>query len=264
MMSVFENKVLWKIFGTMRDVVTREWRKLHNAELQALYSTKMFRCLDLEPSGEPLCVKHCTRMRKSAKVEVNVGPLPCSPPILRPKRRWEDNIKMDLREVGYDDRDWINLAQDRDQWRAYVRAAMNMQVLKSPEDSSEVCVLVRNGLRVVSGVDIHLEGQLQLFRPCVGISPRVRRHPPKTFTELIKRSFEQRVLTFTVSITNHNLRSEELTGSRQIHVEAELPHLFRIPRIPSVSLSHFEGHQDCGNCAMLGGGDRMELSEVFV
>ncbi|KAJ4448732.1 hypothetical protein ANN_00123 [Periplaneta americana] len=33
----------------------------------------------------------------------------------RPRRRWEDNIKMDLREVGYDDRDWINLAQDRDQ-----------------------------------------------------------------------------------------------------------------------------------------------------
>ncbi|KAJ4452099.1 hypothetical protein ANN_03615 [Periplaneta americana] len=63
-------------------------------------------------------------------------------------------------------------------------------------------------------------------------------------------------------ITNHNPRSEELTGARQIHVEAELPHLFRIPRIPSVSLHNFEGHQDCGNCAMLGRGDRMELSEV--
>ncbi|KAJ4437113.1 hypothetical protein ANN_17248 [Periplaneta americana] len=45
----------------------------------------------------------------------------------RPRRRWEDNIKMDLREVGYDDRDWINLAQDRDQWRAYVMAAMNLR-----------------------------------------------------------------------------------------------------------------------------------------
>ncbi|KAJ4439967.1 hypothetical protein ANN_08098, partial [Periplaneta americana] len=49
-------------------------------------------------------------------------------PLGRPRRRWEDNIKMDLREVGYDDRDWINLAQDRDQWRAYVRAAMNLRV----------------------------------------------------------------------------------------------------------------------------------------
>ncbi|KAJ4428095.1 hypothetical protein ANN_24109 [Periplaneta americana] len=46
-----------------------------------------------------------------------------------PRRRWEDNIKMDLREVGYDDRDWINLAQDRDRWRAYVRAAMNLRFI---------------------------------------------------------------------------------------------------------------------------------------
>ncbi|KAJ4435032.1 hypothetical protein ANN_23605 [Periplaneta americana] len=48
----------------------------------------------------------------------------------RPRRRWEDNIKMDLREMGYDDRDWITLAQDRDQRRAYVRAAMNLRFLK--------------------------------------------------------------------------------------------------------------------------------------
>ncbi|KAJ4434037.1 hypothetical protein ANN_16356 [Periplaneta americana] len=48
-------------------------------------------------------------------------------PLGRPRRRWEDNIKMDLREVEYDDRDWINLAQDRDRWRAYVRAAMNLR-----------------------------------------------------------------------------------------------------------------------------------------
>ncbi|KAJ4426265.1 hypothetical protein ANN_27077 [Periplaneta americana] len=55
-------------------------------------------------------------------------------PLGRPRRRWEDNIKMDLREVGYDDRDWINLAQDRDQWRAYVRAAMNLRVPLKPVD----------------------------------------------------------------------------------------------------------------------------------
>ena len=46
----------------------------------------------------------------------------------RPRRRWEDNIKMDLREVGCDPRDWIDLAEDRDQWRAYVRAVMNLRV----------------------------------------------------------------------------------------------------------------------------------------
>ena len=49
-------------------------------------------------------------------------------PFERPGRRWEDNFKMDLREVGSDPRDWINLAEDRDQWRAYVRAIMNFQV----------------------------------------------------------------------------------------------------------------------------------------
>ncbi|KAJ4441835.1 hypothetical protein ANN_11694 [Periplaneta americana] len=47
--------------------------------------------------------------------------------------KWENNIKMDLREVGYDDRDWINFAQDRDRWRAYVRAAMNLRPLKDPD-----------------------------------------------------------------------------------------------------------------------------------
>ncbi|KAJ4451152.1 hypothetical protein ANN_02594 [Periplaneta americana] len=49
-------------------------------------------------------------------------------PLGRPRRRWEDNIKMDLREVGYDRREWINLAQDRDQWWAYVRVAMYLRV----------------------------------------------------------------------------------------------------------------------------------------
>ncbi|KAJ4439508.1 hypothetical protein ANN_07632 [Periplaneta americana] len=48
----------------------------------------------------------------------------------RLRRRWEDNIKMDLREVGYDDRDWINLAQNRNRWRAYVRAAVNLRIFK--------------------------------------------------------------------------------------------------------------------------------------
>ncbi|KAJ4444238.1 hypothetical protein ANN_06029 [Periplaneta americana] len=50
----------------------------------------------------------------------------------RPRRRWEDNIKMDLREVGYVDRDWIDLAQDRERWRTYVRATMNLRVPYKP------------------------------------------------------------------------------------------------------------------------------------
>ena len=46
----------------------------------------------------------------------------------RPRRRWEDNIKMDLREVGCGGMDWIELAQDRDSWRALVNAVMNLWV----------------------------------------------------------------------------------------------------------------------------------------
>jgi hypothetical protein len=49
-------------------------------------------------------------------------------PLGRPRRRWEDNIKMDLQEVGWGGMDWINLAQDRDRWRALVNAVMNLRV----------------------------------------------------------------------------------------------------------------------------------------
>jgi hypothetical protein len=49
-------------------------------------------------------------------------------PLGRPRRRWEDNIKMDLREIVFWDVDWINLAQDRDRWRAFVNTVMNLWV----------------------------------------------------------------------------------------------------------------------------------------
>ncbi|KAJ4452284.1 hypothetical protein ANN_03803 [Periplaneta americana] len=125
-LRVFENKVLRKIFEAKRDEVTGEWRKLHNTELHALYSSPdiimniKFRRL--------IWARHVARMGESRNAyRVLVGRPEGKRPLGRPRRRWEDNIKMDLREVGYDDRDWIDLAQDRDQWRAYVRAAMNLR-----------------------------------------------------------------------------------------------------------------------------------------
>jgi hypothetical protein len=50
-------------------------------------------------------------------------------PLGRPRRKWEDGIKMDLREIGWGGVEWIQLAQDRDRWRAVVNAVMNLRVL---------------------------------------------------------------------------------------------------------------------------------------
>ena len=49
-------------------------------------------------------------------------------PLGRARRRWENNIRMDLREVGYDPGEWIHVAEDRDQWKTYLTAAMNFRV----------------------------------------------------------------------------------------------------------------------------------------
>ncbi|KAJ4449545.1 hypothetical protein ANN_00946 [Periplaneta americana] len=123
----FENKVLRKIFGAKKDEVTVEWRKLHNAELHALYSSR-----DIIRNIKSRCLRwagYVARMGESRiAYKVLVGRSEEKRPLGRPRRRWEDDIKMDVREVGYDDRNWINLAQDKDRWRAYMRATMNLRV----------------------------------------------------------------------------------------------------------------------------------------
>ncbi|KAJ4436836.1 hypothetical protein ANN_16968 [Periplaneta americana] len=126
-LRVFENKVLRKIFGAKSDEITGELRKLHNTELHSLYSLpdiiRNIKSRRLRWAG------HVARMGESRNAyRVLVGRPAGKRPLGRPRRRWEDNIKMDLREVGCDDREWINLGQDREQRRTYVRAAMNLQV----------------------------------------------------------------------------------------------------------------------------------------
>jgi hypothetical protein len=61
--------------------------------------------------------------------KILVGNLDGKRPLGRPNRRWVNNIKINLRDLGWDGGDWIDLAQDRDQWRALVDAVMNLRVL---------------------------------------------------------------------------------------------------------------------------------------
>jgi hypothetical protein len=102
-------------------------RKLHNEELHNLYSSpSIIRVIKSRRMG---WAGHASRMgeRRNA-YRILVGKPEGKRPLGRPKRRCADNIKMELREVGWDGRNWIDLAQDRDRWRAYVNAVMNLRV----------------------------------------------------------------------------------------------------------------------------------------
>jgi len=122
-----ENWVLRGIFGPKRDGVTREGKKLHNEELNDLYwSLNIVRVIK---SRRMRWAGHVARMGEGRGVySVLVGKAGGKRPLGRPRRRWEDNIKMDLEEVGCGGMDWIELAQDRDRWWALVNAVMNLRV----------------------------------------------------------------------------------------------------------------------------------------
>jgi hypothetical protein len=126
-LRVFENRVLRRIFGPKRDEVTGEWRRLHNEELNDLYSSTNIRVIK---SRRMRWAEHVARMgdRRGA-YWVLVGRPEGMRPLGRPRRRWEDNIKQDLQELGWGGgMDWIDLAQDRDRWWALVNAVMNLRV----------------------------------------------------------------------------------------------------------------------------------------
>jgi hypothetical protein len=124
---VFENRVLRRIFGPKRDEVPRDWRRLHNEELNDLYSSPNI--IRVIKSRRMRWVGHVARMGKGrGAYRVLVGRPEGRRPFGRPRRRWEDNIKMDLQELGWGGMDWIDMTQDRDRWRAVVIAVMNLRV----------------------------------------------------------------------------------------------------------------------------------------
>jgi PAS domain-containing protein len=113
-LRVFENRVLRRIFGPKRDEATGEWRGLHNQELNDLYSSsniiRVIKWRRMRWAG------YVARMRtKRGAYRILVGRPEGRGSLGRPRRRWEDNIKMDL-------------VQDRVRWRALVNAVMNLRV----------------------------------------------------------------------------------------------------------------------------------------
>ena len=101
--------------------------KVTQYELHAWYSSpniiRNLKSIRLRWAG------HVARMEQFRNAyRVLVGKPESKRPLGRPRHKWEDNIKMDLKEMGCDLGDWIDLAEDRDQWRAYVRVEMNLRV----------------------------------------------------------------------------------------------------------------------------------------
>jgi hypothetical protein len=103
-LRVFENRVLMRIFGPERDEVMIKSRRMRWAG-------------------------HVARMGETRNAyRILVGKPEGRRRLGRPRRRWVDSIKIDLREIGWDGVDWVDLAQDRDQWRVLVNTVMNLRV----------------------------------------------------------------------------------------------------------------------------------------
>ena len=106
-----------------------EWRKLHNEELSDQYSLPNI--VRVVKSRRMRWTGHLGRMGEGRVVHrFLVGKPEGKRPLGRPRRRWENNIKMDLQEVGGGCGDWMELAQERDIWRALVNAVRNLRVPK--------------------------------------------------------------------------------------------------------------------------------------
>jgi hypothetical protein len=119
--------VLRGIFGPKRDGVTGGWRKLHNEELHNLYSSPSI--IRIIMSRRMRWAGHVARMGEKRNVyRLLVGKPEGRRPLGRPRRKWIDNIKMDVLEIGLSVVDWIGLAQDRYRWSALVNSVMNLRV----------------------------------------------------------------------------------------------------------------------------------------
>jgi hypothetical protein len=154
-LRVFENRVLRRIFGPKKDEVTGDWRKLHNKELHDLYSSPSI--IRIMKSRRMRLAGHLARMGKKRNAyRLLVRKPEGQRPLGRPRRRWVDNIRIYLGEVGWGDVDWIGLAKDRNRWRAVVNSVLNLRV---PSNAGKLSSgLTSSGLS--SNVQLHRVSEL--------------------------------------------------------------------------------------------------------
>jgi hypothetical protein len=125
-LRIFENRVLRRIFGPKREE-DGPWRKVHNDELHSLNSSPNI--VRVIKSRRMRWTGHVARMGEGrGSYRLLVGRPEGKRPLGRPRRRWEDNIKLDLREIGIDGANWIRLAQDRVQWQAFLSTIRKLRV----------------------------------------------------------------------------------------------------------------------------------------
>jgi hypothetical protein len=121
---VFEDRMQRRIFGTKREDMEGGWRRLHNEELYNLFAS-----LRVIKSSRMRWAGHVVRMGEMRSAySVLVGKPERKRPLGRPNHKWEDNIKMDLREIRWEGVDWMHLAHAMDQWQAVVNTIMNLRV----------------------------------------------------------------------------------------------------------------------------------------
>jgi hypothetical protein len=124
---VFENRVLRRIFGGKRNKMVGGWRELHNEELHNLCSS--LNIIKMIKSRKMRWARHVERLgAKRNAYRILAGKPERKKPLGRPGCRWVVNIKMDLRETRWGGMDWIDLAQDRNQWRALVNTVMKFWI----------------------------------------------------------------------------------------------------------------------------------------
>ena len=121
-----KNRILRRIFGSKK-AANEEWRRLHNEEFHSLYrSPNIVRMIK---SGRLRWAGHVSRIEEARRdFKILSDKTAGKRPLGRQRRRWKDNIRMDLKETGINKRNWFDSAQDRNYWRALVNAALNLRV----------------------------------------------------------------------------------------------------------------------------------------